>query len=216
MDIQLVVASGKKKGQEIPINGSKFFIGRADDCHLKPRSDLISRYHCVVISEDGYVGVRDFGSKNGTFVNGERVSIEKELKNGDQLTIGQLEFEVKLSVEVGGEKKPKIDSVEAAAARTVERETEAKKKAATQEDDDLDVTDWLLGEEESAQNEETRTVDVNHVEEEEEQPEEQEAKSEKKQRIDKAQNKLGAHKQQSGSSRDAAADMLKNFFKGGR
>jgi len=43
MDLKLKVLEGKNAGQEVPVTGKKFFIGRAEDCHLRPGSDLISR-----------------------------------------------------------------------------------------------------------------------------------------------------------------------------
>ncbi len=73
MQVKLIVTQGKNAGQEVPVPGPKFFIGRAEDCDLRPQSDLISRHHCALLVEDGYVAVRDFGSKNGTFVNDQRV-----------------------------------------------------------------------------------------------------------------------------------------------
>ncbi len=96
MEVKLVVANGKNLGQEIPVTGPKFLIGRADDCQLRPRSDVISRYHCVILVEEGFVSVRDFGSKNGTFVNDEQIMGEQELHDGDRLRVGQLEFDVDL------------------------------------------------------------------------------------------------------------------------
>ncbi|MBQ1278102.1 MAG: FHA domain-containing protein, partial [Thermoguttaceae bacterium] len=111
MKVALKVVGGARTGQTIPISIPQFMIGRADDCHLKPRSELISRYHCAILTDDGYVAVRDLGSKNGVYVNGQRVSIEQELKNGDQLAIGPLEFEVVLTVALKCETKPKVSSI---------------------------------------------------------------------------------------------------------
>jgi len=117
MLMKLKVLVGKNAGQELAIPGPKFFIGRADDCHLRPRSELISRHHCVLLLEDDYVAVRDFGSRNGTQVNGERVVGERELIKGDQLTVGPLTFEV--AQIVIDKKRAKVESVKEAAARTV-------------------------------------------------------------------------------------------------
>ena len=91
MIAQLVVATGHRTGQVVPISTEKFIIGRADDCHLKSRSDLISRYHCAILVGDDVV-VRDLGSKNGVTLNGEKVNAEQILQNGDRLVIGPLEF----------------------------------------------------------------------------------------------------------------------------
>jgi pSer/pThr/pTyr-binding forkhead associated (FHA) protein len=120
MDVRLKVLVGPNVGRELSVTGPKFLIGRAEDCQLRPRSDLISRHHCVLLVDEALVSVRDFGSKNGTLVNGERVRGERELKNGDKLTVGPLEFEVALRVAVASKKRPKVESVKEAAARTAE------------------------------------------------------------------------------------------------
>jgi pSer/pThr/pTyr-binding forkhead associated (FHA) protein len=96
MDVKLIVIHGKHAGQEIPIPIPKFFIGRAEDCNLRAHSDQVSRHHCVIIVEEGYVAIRDFQSKNGTFVNGQRIADETALKSGDRLKVGQIELEVRI------------------------------------------------------------------------------------------------------------------------
>ncbi len=106
MEVKLIVANGKNVGQEIPVSGPKFLIGRADDCQLRPRSDVISRYHCVILVEEGFVSVRDFGSKNGTFVNDQQIMGEQELHDGDRLRVGQLEFDVDL---IGAKREPPVE-----------------------------------------------------------------------------------------------------------
>ena len=95
MFVQLVVAAGNRAGQVIHVLGEKFIIGRAEDCHLRPRSELISRYHCAILVGEGVV-VRDLGSKNGVRLNGEKVSAEHKLETGDKLVVGPLEFFVNI------------------------------------------------------------------------------------------------------------------------
>lgn len=136
MDLKLKVIEGKSAGQEIPIRGKKFFIGRAEDCQLRPGSDLISRHHCVLLVEEGYVGVRDFGSKNGTFINDDRVVGERELKAGDRLTVGPLQFEVHIAHGLAATKRPPVVDIKEAAARTAQ---DASK-------DPFDVAEWLSDE----------------------------------------------------------------------
>ena len=97
MKLELKVVSGSRSGLVIPITIPQFMIGRAEDCQLKPRSELIRRYHCAILSAPSYGAVRDWGSKNGVYVNGERIGVEQELKNGDKLAIGPLEFQVVLT-----------------------------------------------------------------------------------------------------------------------
>jgi len=136
MDLKLRVLEGKNAGQEIPVPGKKFLIGRAEDCNLRPGSDLISRHHCVLLVEGGYIGVRDFGSKNGTFVNQERVVGERELKAGDRLAIGPLLFEIHVAHGLATKKRPPVGDIREAAARTAQNAAQ----------DPLDVTQWLAGE----------------------------------------------------------------------
>lgn len=136
MDLKLRVLDGKSAGQDIPVRGKKFFIGRAEDCHLRPGSDLISRHHCVLLVEDGYIGVRDFGSKNGTYVNDERIVGERELKAGDRLAVGPLHFEIQINHGLAAKKRPPVSDIKEAAARTAQ---DASK-------DPVDVSEWLEGE----------------------------------------------------------------------
>jgi len=133
MDMKLKVLEGKNAGKEIPVKTTKFLIGRAEDCHLRPGSELISRHHCAILIDEGYIGVRDFGSKNGTFVNDERVVGERELKAGDRLTVGQLQFEVHVAHNIGAKKQPPVHDVKEAVART----------ASNAAKDPLDISSWL-------------------------------------------------------------------------
>ena len=216
MDVKLVVSSGSRAGQAISINLPKFFIGRAEDCHLKPKSELISRYHCAILTEDGgYVAVRDMKSKNGIFVNGERVVGEKEVKTGDKFVVGPLEFVFQISVSVQGEKKPKVESVKEAVARTVEVSSQPAVALATAEPDEgEDISDWLMGDDDEAH--ETATVELNSVSDD---LKEFYSKAEEEPETAKSQQEVATAKPAAAKpadSRDAAANMLKNFFKGGR
>lgn len=148
MDMKLKVLEGKHAGQQIPVKHKKFLIGRAEDCHLRPGSELISRHHCAIVIEEGYIGIRDFGSKNGTYVNDERVLGERELKAGDRLMIGQLRFEVHVAHNIGAPKQPPVADVKQAVERTATNAANAAK-------DPFDVSDWLEGD----GNDETATRD---------------------------------------------------------
>jgi pSer/pThr/pTyr-binding forkhead associated (FHA) protein len=94
LEAELKVTSGKQAGKTISLPAGKFLVGREEDCHLRPNNDLISRHHCVFALDEYALRVRDLGSTNGTFVNGERIRSGVVLKTGDQVSIGKLEFEV--------------------------------------------------------------------------------------------------------------------------
>ena len=96
MIVQLVVSAGNRMGQVIPVPEEKFIIGRAMDCHLRPTSGLVSRYHSAILVGDDVL-VRDLGSRNGVRLNGEKINTEQKLHNGDKLVIGPLEFYVRIA-----------------------------------------------------------------------------------------------------------------------
>jgi len=63
-------------------------LGRDDDCALRVDSGQVSRRHAAVRFSAGEYRVRDLGSTNGTFVNGERVEGERALRPGDEIDVG--------------------------------------------------------------------------------------------------------------------------------
>lgn len=135
MDVKLKVLFGKNLGQELHVDGPRFFIGRAEDCQLRPKSELVSRHHCAILVDPSGVAIRDFGSRNGTYVNDERVIGERELQPGDRLKIGPMEFELILAE---SKKRPKVASVKEAVVRTA---LDAAKDPA-----EPNIDDWLAEE----------------------------------------------------------------------
>jgi predicted component of type VI protein secretion system len=151
MELKLVVLAGAKQGTEIPLKKDKFLIGRAKECALRAGSEAISRRHCAIVCNNGRVTVRDMGSRNGTFVNDERIDKEVPLSVGDELRVGPLKFRIaEISKAPAAEapssppaevpksqKKPPVKDVAGAVQRTVSKAEEG-----TTEDD---VSRWLLG-----------------------------------------------------------------------
>jgi len=219
MEVKLIVVHGKHAGQEIPIPGLKFFIGRAEDCNLRPHSDLVSRHHCVVMVEEGFVAVRDFNSKNGTFVNNERISGETELKSGDHLKVGQIEFEVHIGATVVGKKAPKVRSIQEAAARTVQS---ARPQPGGKE---LDVGDWFEDTGSGSLSDTTTMLPTNlgglaaeaekqaaaPAEPSGEKPKQKAEEEEKPQ--DQGSGAAKTHKAETASTRDAASKGLKDLLR---
>jgi len=63
-------------------------IGRSRSCELALQVDHASRRHAAVRFDDDHFRVRDLGSTNGTFVNGEALEAERVLQPGDRIDIG--------------------------------------------------------------------------------------------------------------------------------
>ena len=74
-------------------NGQSWAIGRGDGCPVLLDSRSVSRLHALVQRKDaGDFQLVDLGSRNGSFVNGRRVSIPASLKDGDRLLFGDQEL----------------------------------------------------------------------------------------------------------------------------
>ena len=63
-------------------------IGRSRSCELTLQAGQASRRHAAVRFEDDQFRVRDLGSTNGTFVNGEPLGAERVLHPGDRIELG--------------------------------------------------------------------------------------------------------------------------------
>ncbi|HEY9647603.1 MAG TPA: adenylate/guanylate cyclase domain-containing protein, partial [Chroococcidiopsis sp.] len=69
-------------------------VGRGEDNNFVLPDRWISRNHAMLQRmETGEFYLIDLGSRNGSFVNGRRVSVPVTLHNGDRLTFGQTELE---------------------------------------------------------------------------------------------------------------------------
>lgn len=115
--VTLTITQGSLKGHQFAFEErSTCLIGRSQECYLKlPNDDAhrtISRYHCLLDINPPDIRVRDFGSKNGTYVNGYKIGQrsldqtpkeaakitfpEHDLKEGDEIKIGKTVFQVSI------------------------------------------------------------------------------------------------------------------------
>lgn len=72
---------------EVMLEKAECLIGRGEDCEVQLEGDTVSRYHCK-IKRIGNAFLLEDSSRNGTFVNGERVAA-RQLCDQDQVRIGQ-------------------------------------------------------------------------------------------------------------------------------
>src|SRR5262245_9949569 len=89
MQVNLKVLAGPYKGRVFSFSQpDTFLIGRTNDSHLCLSDDrFFSRHHCLLEISPPRCFLRDLGSTNGTFVNGQRVA-EAFLQSGDQIQGG--------------------------------------------------------------------------------------------------------------------------------
>ncbi len=77
-------------------------LGRHPNNTVQVLDRIVSKEHCHVDFVDGRFVLRDLGSLNGTFVNGERVS-ERVLNPGDEITLGstRILFDGEVAIRTG-------------------------------------------------------------------------------------------------------------------
>lgn len=218
MQVKLKVLHGSKAGREVKVSVPEFIIGRGEGAHLRPRSDLISRHHCVIVVNESGVLIRDLKSRNGTFLNGEQIDGEQPLKVGDHVKVGKLEFEILIDHSLGGTKRPKVKDVKEAAARTASGKKEGTEDVSTwlEEADEAERTQRLSDPEtRQFKLDETDKVTLEQAAEETMEDAETDT-SEEKDKNKKKKKEYGklpkVEKEATKDSCEAASDMLKNFF----
>ena len=99
-------------GDPIPLVKPKLLVGRRESCDIVLRFGNVSAHHCEMNVEHGYWFIRDLNSRNGTKVNGLRVTAKKRIDPGDRLSIAKHDYEVRYSpAELGAEGPPPDESV---------------------------------------------------------------------------------------------------------
>ena len=91
---RLETHGGERNGEIIRLEKSPFRIGSAADNDLVLKSDVVSRHHAEIrIAENGETWLRDMGSSNGTFVNGERLKRqERMLMDLDEISVACFDY----------------------------------------------------------------------------------------------------------------------------
>jgi pSer/pThr/pTyr-binding forkhead associated (FHA) protein len=84
-------------GDPIPLLKKNLMVGRRESCDIVLRFSNVSAHHCQLICNGGYWYVKDLKSRNGVKVNGSRVTTEKRLDPGDELSIAKHRYDVRYS-----------------------------------------------------------------------------------------------------------------------
>jgi MoxR-like ATPase len=84
----LTITAGKDIGKRIALDSPPVTIGRSRDNRIILSSETgASRHHAEITEDDGKWSVRDLGSMNGTYLNGERIEWPRVLRPGDKIKI---------------------------------------------------------------------------------------------------------------------------------
>src|SRR3954471_7349416 len=88
----LEIVKGNSAGTRFELDGDRSVIGRSADCEVPLDVPAVSRRHAAIFRESGHYFIEDLQSRNGTFLNDNRLTERAPLGEGDRLVICDQEF----------------------------------------------------------------------------------------------------------------------------
>jgi serine phosphatase RsbU (regulator of sigma subunit)/pSer/pThr/pTyr-binding forkhead associated (FHA) protein len=85
LELQVTPAEGEPFTYEV--EGQELVIGRSTSCDLSVSDRFLSRQHARMYRSGDEWLIEDLGSRNGTFVNGERISMPARVHAGDTIAM---------------------------------------------------------------------------------------------------------------------------------
>jgi DNA-binding winged helix-turn-helix (wHTH) protein len=76
--------------RQIPLNSGDNILGRAPDAAVWIDAPGVSRHHARIRLDGADATLEDLGSKNGTYLRGQRVTARSSLTDGDQIRLGSV------------------------------------------------------------------------------------------------------------------------------
>jgi hypothetical protein len=121
MAARLAFLTGSRAGTAFDLRDADVSIGRDPDCDVlfSPNEVLVSARHATLLFQDGTYLLHEDGSRNGTFVNGEKITEDHILKHGDLVQFGAGGPGCRFVVGAGPEPMPTLDPNELARASEV-------------------------------------------------------------------------------------------------
>jgi S1-C subfamily serine protease len=92
VNAEVTMLTGATAGKRMVLSGGEITVGRSTDTdfQLNPFQDLrVSGHHAAFVLHGQGWAIRDLGSRNGTFLNGRRISEPSSLRDGDQIQFGE-------------------------------------------------------------------------------------------------------------------------------
>src|SRR3954470_15699065 len=86
------IVNGPYRGREKSLSEKSLTIGRDAEAGIQILDRSASRFHAEIFPVGGMFFVRDLDSKNGTYVNDDRLGDEELLREGDVIKIGTTEL----------------------------------------------------------------------------------------------------------------------------
>ncbi len=94
-----MVIHGPERGRRVLLDDSPFIIGRAPDANLVVNDDRVSRQHATIVCEEDEWRLKDGASRNGTYLNEERIS-DEPLRDRDRIRIDRVVLRFRTATDV--------------------------------------------------------------------------------------------------------------------
>jgi len=92
---KLVITSGPRRGTEAPLGNEPITIGRSGESGLVIRDDYTSTHHARLMLWNNEWMIQDLDSTNGTFLDGQRVTVPTQVPLDAPIKIGTTTFELR-------------------------------------------------------------------------------------------------------------------------
>ena len=92
--MQLTYKDRDGKRIAVELTEQPITIGRTTDTDIQIVDEKVSRIHCGIRCWDGEYYLKDLSSKNGTFLNEERITDVEPIKIGDTIRVGNVSIQV--------------------------------------------------------------------------------------------------------------------------
>ncbi|MFL5346998.1 MAG: FHA domain-containing protein [Hyalangium sp.] len=90
--LKLIIEDDEGRKTVVPFVREEITIGRQEGNTIRLTERNVSRRHARLMRLNGHVVVEDLGSSNGTRINGERISGQSPVKDGDLIQIGDYDL----------------------------------------------------------------------------------------------------------------------------
>ncbi|HET9590122.1 MAG TPA: FHA domain-containing protein [Anaerolineales bacterium] len=95
-DITIEVRAGQKKVSQSHFSQTEILIGRDTNCDLSVMDEALSAQHARITFHHGQWWLEDLNSRNGTFLNREKLIVPAVVITGDEFKCGNTIFKIRI------------------------------------------------------------------------------------------------------------------------
>ena len=81
---------------QVALRDGEHLLGRDADVAVWLESPTVSRHHARISLSDERATIEDLGSKNGTYLHGDRLAAPSPLTDGDEIRLGSIPIKIRL------------------------------------------------------------------------------------------------------------------------